>query len=524
MVIFRHHYKNYNKEQQLAFIRKHKRKGRIYLSEVENQRVDGKVVQKFLRYVGVSPDSERSAFPTCNQELSLDGVKLHGSILALHSAAELLNLKEFLGEYYAPILALVFCHCHDYRGVKDMNRWLSSVNFYDILKVDKITEKQLHEAISAIEDMDILSIEKSIFEKMKDLFGDSSHGVVYDVTNTYLRGAASGLAKKGKDKEGVRGRRLIQIGLGMTDDKRLPIFHQVHPGNTSDLKMFQEGIEHLNRFGVTTGTLVYDRGMHDSSSILRLTNASWKIVGGVPIKGKVKDVISNLDLKNLETLRNRLQQGKTVVYTKSIEYNFGGIDGRLIVVLNPLKKMTLKENRLDELTEASQSNKEITKKLKKYFNIDRKINSHAVKRAEHLDGLSAIFVTGKISIKTALDIYYGKDLIEKAFMALKSVLMMRPIRHWLDGKVKGHLFICYLSLALLTTFRCQLNKNGSRSVKDLSPERALKELESVYIIEYSKKVDDVKKSKLPRNRYQKVVTLSNLQKDIFSALMPNLDL
>lgn len=508
----------------MAFIRKHKRNGRIYLAEVENKRVDGKIRQKFLRYVGVEPDSERSAFPTCNNELSLDGVKLHGSILALDSAAKFLGLHELLGEHFAPILALVFCHCHDYRGVKDMNRWLKSVNFYGILKVDKITEKQLHEAISAIDDMDILSIEKSIFEKMSKEFNDSDQGVIYDVTNTYLRGTLSELAKKGKDKEGVKGRRLIQVGLGMTEKMRIPIFHQVHSGNISDSKMFQEGIENLKRLNVNGGTLVYDRGMHASDSILRLTNTNWKIIGGVPINGKVKELVSKMDFENLETYRNRLQQGNSVFYAKSVPYNFGGIDGRLIIVLNPLKKITLKENRLYALSMLPKKKKKDAGTLKKFLNKTGKINSHALKRAEQLEGLSAIFVTGKISIKSAINIYYGKDLVEKAFMALKSVLALRPIRHWLDGKIKGHLFICYLSLTLLTTFRCKLLKNGSSSVKDITAERALKELQSVYIIEYSKVSSTSKSDESPKTRYQKVVTMTNLQKDILSALVPNLTL
>ncbi len=506
----------------MAFIRKHKRNGRIYLAEVENQRVGGKIIQKFIRYVGVHPDSDRAAFPTCNQELSLDGVKLHGSILALHSAAELLNLKDYFGDFYAPIIALVFCHCHDYRGVKDMSRWLSKVNFYDILKVDKITEKQLHEAISAIEDMDLLSIEKSIFEKMRSKFNDSCHGVVYDVTNTYLRGSLSELAQKGKDKEGVHGRRLIQVGLGLTDEKQIPIFYQVHPGNIHDSKLFQEAIEYFIRMNIKTGNIVYDRGLHASSSVLRLANTNWKIIGGVPLHKGIKEFISNLDLKNLESLRNRHQQGDSVLYAKSFPYSFGEVEGRLILLLNPEKKNLLKEKRLIELLEFKKSSKEIPKYLKKYFDKNGKINSHAIKREELWDGLSTIFVTGKISIESAINCYFGKDLIEKAFMSLKSVLGLRPIRHWLDGKIKGHLFVCYLSLVLQTTLRCQMAKNGHQSLKGITPARAIKELESVYIIEYSKKKEVGKNNESHETRYQKVVTMTNLQKDILSAIMPNL--
>ena len=72
----------------MSFIRKKRRNGRVYLYEVENHRVDGKVKQRIIRYIGVDPDSEREAFPACNDDLSLDGVKLHGPVLVLDSIAK----------------------------------------------------------------------------------------------------------------------------------------------------------------------------------------------------------------------------------------------------------------------------------------------------------------------------------------------------------------------------------------------------------------------------------------------------
>jgi transposase len=502
----------------MAFIRKYKRKGRVYLAEVENKRVDGKMKQIFIRHIGVEPDSDRSAFPSCNKDLSLDGVKVHGSILALDSIARLLGLHDILGPHFAPILALTYCHCHDYKGVADMKRWLSSANFYGILNVDEITEKDLYNAISAIEDMDVLSVQKSIFEKMRSLCDDDCRGVVYDVTNTYLRGTSSELAKKGKDKEGVRGRRLIQVGLGLTGQNRLPIFHQIHPGNTSDSKMFQEGIQLFRRFGVKRGTIVYDRGMHSNSNILDLSNIHWKVLGGVPINKGIKKFISKMDLKNLESYRFRVPQGNSTFYVKTTPYKFGKVKGRLAIVLNPQKRYALKERRLDEISSAQKNLDKIDKSLKKYFNINGKVNAHALKRIEFLDGLSAIFTDTNLSTKEMIKTYFDKDLIEKAFEALKSILGMHPIRHWLDGKIKGHLFICYLALVLMTTLRLKIQQSKKESLSTITPERAIKELQSIYIIEYSKASSASAHPKSSKKPFRKVVTLSNLQKDILLAI------
>ena len=42
------------------------------------------------------------------------------------------------------------------------------------------------------------------------------------------------LAKCGKDKEGVKGRPLIRIGLGVTKQKGVPVVHKVYEGNIHD--------------------------------------------------------------------------------------------------------------------------------------------------------------------------------------------------------------------------------------------------------------------------------------------------
>jgi hypothetical protein len=42
----------------VSFIKRKKRNGRIYLSEVENIRIGGKVVQRHLRYIGKEADGK----------------------------------------------------------------------------------------------------------------------------------------------------------------------------------------------------------------------------------------------------------------------------------------------------------------------------------------------------------------------------------------------------------------------------------------------------------------------------------
>ena len=61
--------------------------------------------------------------------------------------------------------------------------------------------------------------------------------------------------------------------------------------------------------------------------------------------------------------------------------------------------------------------------------------------------------------KEIISAYYDKDKdgIEKAFCCIKQPIGLRPIRHWLDGRVKAHIFICYPSYLLMKTLEHMLN-------------------------------------------------------------------
>ena len=502
---------------KVSFIRKIKRKGKIYLMEVENQRIDGKVRQKFIRYVGVDPDRNKSAFPQCTHELKLDSVKMYGTVIALDFLAKEIGLYALLGEHAQIILALVYCHCHDYRSLLEVNRWFQKTDLNIIFGIEKITEKQLDDAFSALEEMDHLALQKSIFEKLGTLCEEDTSSVLYDVTNTYVYGTCCNLAKKGKDKEGVRGRRVIQIGLGITKKWGLPIFHQVHPGNVNDSKIFNEAISLLKTFNIDHGTIVYDRGMSAKTSILQLSNAHWNVIGGMPLHQGVKSLISEMDLQQVESFRNRIEQGRSIFYVTSKPYTVGTVSGKLFIVINPLKKQDEKESRLTKIMQIQSEEISLEKSFEKFFSKTGGVNSHAIKRAELYDGMSTIFATGRHSREDVIRMYFEKDLIEKSFQSLKGVLALRPVRHWLDGRVKAHVLICFLAYTLLTTFRFKLKINGLYE-EGISVVSALSELENVYRIYFHN--HSVYQVNNPL--FSKIISLTSLQEKILKAVSPSL--
>ena len=51
--------------------------------------------------------------------------------------------------------------------------------------------------------------------------------------------------------------------------------------------------------------------------------------------------------------------------------------------------------------------------------------------------------------------------MERAFRELKSGLALRPVYHWNDLRVEGHIMVCFLALVLETALCRRLKEAGS---------------------------------------------------------------
>ena len=196
----------------MSFVRKIKKKSGTYLAEVENQWVDGKCVQKHIRYVGREVDG-KTVLSSSLSDVAVDEVRLYGPVMVLDYLAKKIGLPQLLGERALEILAMVYAHCLDYKSVNRMERWFERTDSALMLPLEGVTEQRLLEALDSLEAMDATRLQQRIFENTSAMFPIPVSGILYDVTNTYLYGKHCDLGKYGHDKEGVKGRPLIQVGL-----------------------------------------------------------------------------------------------------------------------------------------------------------------------------------------------------------------------------------------------------------------------------------------------------------------------
>jgi transposase len=462
----------------MSFIRKIKKKDGVYLAEVENKRINGKVVQRHIRYIGREVDG-RTILSVSMSDVEIDEVKLYGPLLVLHHLAEEIKLPELLGPCANEILSLVYAHCTEFHSVNQMESWFERTDLNMILKIEGLTERRILSALDSFEKMDSDKLQSSIFESVRKQYGLHPSGIVYDVTNTYLYGKHCALGKFGHDKEGVKGRPLIQVGLAVTKEEGIPIFHRTFDGNVHDARTLQVMMSALRRYDIKTATLVYDRGITSSDNLADAKALKWDTICGVPIREEIKRFWKSeiLDREKLMQLENRVELNKTIFYVITRRYVIGGVKGELALCFNQQQQVKLRESRRSELLEAQEDllqGKAIKPGLEKYFDKKNSLIASVVREAEEFDGYSCIFSTRKFSKEQLVHTYFDKDVIEKAFRSIKGVVGLQPIRHWLARRVTAHVFVCYLAYLLLSMLKFRLRNIA------LSPEQALRDLGTMY--------------------------------------------
>lgn len=494
----------------MSFIRRIKRAGKVYLAEAESKWVNGKSIQRHIRYIGKEVDG-KTVLSTSMSDVQVDEVKLFGPLLALNHVAQEIGLHDHLGRFAPEILSMVYAHCLDYESINQMPTWFARTDLNFLLNLEGVTEERLLRALDATQeqDKDPEALQKTIFESVRKKYKIKDKGIIYDVTNTYLYGKKCPLGKEGHDKEGVRGRPLIQIGLAVTKDAGIPVFHKTFDGNIHDSKTFQDVITSFRRYRLKPGGLVvYDRGITSGRNLLDVKALKWDTLCGFASNPRLEKLWRPiLSGGHLAEFDNRVRLNETTFYVAMKAYELDGVKGELALCFNEQKRRRLKESRYDEIEEAREllkQKKAIKAGLEKFFDRHGQLLKDKLTEAEEFDGCSFVFCTRRLPKEEMVRLYFDKDLVEKAFHSIKGIIRLQPVRHWLANRVKAHVFICYLSYLLLALLKCRLKR-----IK-VTPQTALRELETMYKV-YLRDSKGIFK-------ISRVVTLSKKQELILKAI------
>jgi transposase len=333
------------------------------------------------------------------------------------------------------------------------------------------------------------ALETYLFGAAQKLFGFVETITLYDLTNTYFEGQASGVskAKHGRSKEKRNDCPLVTMGL-VLDANGFPKRSRIFAGNASEPQTMEAM---LTQLGATAGTtVVMDAGI--------ATNAN---LGWLKAKGYHYIVVSRklrrqFDANLATTVQtagpDQIQVQKVLdpatgeallyCYSAARAEKEKAIDAtkaeRFEAALTKIKESLTRER--GKTAKPSLIHQRIGRAKQKYaraaqhYTIDVTVDPNgetvtAISWTKSPVKRSALDHPGVYCLRTTLTapseteiwhIYVMLTNLEAVFRALKTDLGLRPIFHKIDRRVEAHLFISLLAYYFVHTLRLKLKASG----------------------------------------------------------------
>jgi transposase len=296
--------------------------------------------------------------------------------------------------------------------------------------------------------------------------------VLYDVSSSYYEGSKCPLAHYGHNRDGKKGLPIIVYGL-LTDSQGRPIAVAVYPGNTSDSKTIPDQIVKVReRFALTRVILVGDRGMLTQTQIDTLrqypalgwisalrSEAIGKLIDKGTVHGHLFDSVSLAEVASPDFPGERLIACYNERLAKERQEKrqrlLAATETNLVKVANEVARR--KHKPLSAAQIGMKVGKVISKhKMAKHFILQIadgsffwSRNEESIRQEEELDGIYVVRTSEPSKDLSAADCvrtYKSLSLVERAFRCLKGLdLLVRPIRHRLEPRVRAHVLLCLLA-------------------------------------------------------------------------------
>ncbi|MEI7478661.1 MAG: transposase, partial [bacterium] len=385
---------------------------------MESYRIDGKVKQRVIKYLGKEIDGKAEKRVLAS-EIKVDNVKRSFDVLAIDTIARELGITSLANKH---VLALVYSQILEKRSINQLEEWLRFTEIPEALGIEKVSTKSLYESLSDIDKTEMSAINENLYKIFKEC--DKSCDVaVIDVTDTYFEGSHEDI-KRRKGKDG-KVRKLLQIGLAVSFEQGFPLFYKKYHGNLNNAPIFKDMALELQSRNLT-GVIV-DRGMTSQENIQLAKTLNMKIIAGMKKSKPIADeILSTIHREEIFSLKHRITLKNSSVFAMSFPFR----EGTLIAVYNPMIEFVKKEHVFEKGKES----------------------------VDPYTGYCLIYHNTSYDVATVVKHYYDKEIVERAFKQLKGILNLRPIRVGLKDHIEGHIAICYLAYAILAYMNYKLRK------------------------------------------------------------------
>jgi len=398
----------------------------------------------------------------------------HGNVAAAHVMASKLGLRKLLGPACRErdiAYALIVSRAVRPESKLSTARWREGgdTTLGTDLGVADASTDEIYQA------MDWLTSRQGEIEKGLASRHLAQGGIaMFDLSSSWVEGSKCELAAFGHSRDGKRGRRQVEYGL-LTDPAGRPVAVEVFAGDTSDPESFKTAITKVRQdFGIERLIMVGDRGMITGTRIAdlrKLPGMDWITALKAPAIKKLADGGGPLQMSLFDTQN----------FAEITHPDYPG--ERLICCHNPVLEADRARTRAELLADTEAELEKIRKSVaagrlkdpdKIGIRVGKVINKRKVAKHFLTDIAAGHFSYRrdgeKIAAEAALDGIYVirtsvpggildaagavgacKDLkhVERDFRITKADdLDLRPIHHYLAGRVRGHVLICMLACYL----------------------------------------------------------------------------
>jgi transposase len=485
-----------------------------YLEEYRSHRVNGKVVTKFVRYIG-KEDSGNKVVESSRiiDRLVPAGSRRAGDVDLLWSIAQNLEIPGIIDRMCHPgssispgkvLTAWAINRVVDPESATQLEQWVKTT---DLPRLSGIPEDWWTKDLF-LDSLDAICYDQRRTQELKDLtrnideeifrhwrtkhpLNGKDH-VAYDLTTLLLFGTSCPLAEFGYNPN-HENRRQINIALMVSKEDYQPEYHAVFNGSRSGSTTIRNLITALPRNNDEhPGTIIWDRGNISEKNVKELEATGWFLISGIPKSVKqIHDILSHTEIKQRPD--NHVRKANTAhIYADLVHENIYGKNRNIAVYVNPLKALNESDERNSELSDIAKKldilsreckdwnessihreMSRITGRWKQYFDVKIKRNgssriewryhSHALAAAERLDGRSAILCTDPdLSASDIVNMYLEKDFVEKAFRTMKTQEEVVPVRHRLERRVRAYVFVMVTAYRLIAALVYAIRESGDR--------------------------------------------------------------
>jgi transposase len=358
--------------------------------------------------------------------------------------------------------------------------WLHQEEY---LGVEPVALHQVYRALDQLAAHQQL-IQRHIFQSGRDMFNQQLDVVFYDVTTLYFESEKEiqgTLRQKGFSKDNKIGNTQILFCMLIDRDKN-PVGYRIFKGNTFEGHTLEHALKDLKQeYQIDKIIVVADRGMLSRQNIEHIQQHGYEFIIGERIK--------NLPAAIQQSLLKTEDYQQEWIYSDNrdepikIKYTTLHHEGKTILATYSSKRAAKDKHDREAKLQIAQTlltqphllNKKAARYyLKQETSGSYTLNEEKIKADEKYDGILAIATNNTtLPHHEVLEQYKQLFKIEHTFRTFKSHLEMRPMFHWTDTRIEGHVCLCYIAFTLQNAIlqkakarKNPLSENQLRSLLD----------------------------------------------------------